>query len=364
LLAFAALVGALGAGAWSYRTPALTWYCLRGLTAADEEARGPWVSRVVALDWAAVPGLLVRLEGKDPTVCNNIEAALVALAKQWGPEDPRTQELADEIRERFLGLSTLGQISVLHVITATLRRDGPPTWPVALTRAAADLVAATRDRPELRVAALALAGALLDRAPSGQWVEGCRALADKGLGDDLPKARLAAVQLAMRPALQGDHALLTRVVPMLRDKAALTRRAALVALAPARDLVTEDELLPLLHDDDVEVQHLCVAALRSRGLTDDHLELARLISDPSPRARLKVLERLSHAEDLDTTAWLRRLSQDPSAAVRAAAARAAARYPQADLGDRLRDMARNDPSETVRQNALYYLQLRSTGASD
>ncbi len=69
-----------------------------------------------------------------------------------------------------------------------------------------------------------------------------------------------------------------------------------------------------------------------------------------------MLQHLGRQGDLDPGVWLRRLSQDSAAAVRAAAVRAAGAYPQVDLSDRLREMAQQDPSETVRQNAQYYLR--------
>ncbi len=115
-----------------------------------------------------------------------------------------------------------------------------------------------------------------------------------------------------------------------------------------------------MHDDDIEVQRLCEAALRSRGLSEAHLDLARLISDQQPGARLKVLDRLTRVTDLDPVVWLRRLTVDPCPAVRAAAARAAVHFPDSTLGDRLREMAERDPSETVRQNAQYYLKQAPT----
>jgi HEAT repeat protein len=347
---------AIAGFAWWQRTPVLTWYCLRGLAEADGDNRAIWVDRVVSLDTAAVPGLLNLLERKDPTICDNVEHTLIALVTQWGPEDERSVGLADNCRERFAGMSVLGQISALQVMATLLRLEGAKTLSEGLTRSAADLLEACRERPELRGAALVLACALLDRVPSGPWLDTCRALAEEGLGDRLWRSRLAAVQVVMRVPLQGDPALLAKVVPLLHDGQAELRRAAVVALATARNVLSEDDMLPLLHDADLEMQHLCEAALRSRGLSDAHIEMARLISDPHPPARLQVLERLGRTRDLDPAAWLRRLCQDPSSAVRAAAVRAAVRYPECNLGDRLREMARQDPSETVRQNAMFYLQ--------
>lgn len=355
ILAASAIVLLAGL-AWWQRTPVLAWYYLRGLADAETGNRANWVNRVVSLDAAAVPGLLELLQNKDPTICDNAEQALTVLVKRWGPEDARSAALADQCRTQFAGLSALGQISTMQVLATLLRQDGPQLLPAELTRSAGDMLQVSRDRVELRAAALMLASALLDRVPEGQWLDTCRTLAERGLADRLPRCRLAAMQLLMRKPLQGDNALLAKVVPLLHDAKSELRRAAVVALAPARDVLKEDDLLPLLHDINIEVQHVCEAALRSRGLSEEHLELARLISDPSPPARLKVLDRLARTSDLDPAAWLRRLTQDPSSAVRAAAVRAAVRYPASNLGDRLREMAQRDPSETVRQNATFYLR--------
>jgi len=166
--------------------------------------------------------------------------------------------------------------------------------------------------------------------------------------------RVAAIQVLLREPLRKDQELLTRIVPLLKDVSGPVRKAALVALGPARDIVGDDDLLPLLHDPDVEVQELCMIALNSRGLSENHLHLARLISDPRPAARLQVLHHLRGDTDLEPGVWLRRLSQDPAAAVRAAAVRAAAAQTRADLRDRLRDMAKEDPSPTVRELAGHY----------
>lgn len=352
----------LGGLAWWQRTPVLRWYYLRELAGVDEANREAWVKRVASLDWATVPGLLEQFTSKDPTICINIESALIALTRRWGADDPRTLALAQETRQGFPNWSPLGQLSGLHVMTAMLSQDGPKTWPLALTKTAGELLEACRDRPELRGSALALAGALLERVPQGQWLDTSRALAEKGLADRVPRTRLAAIKLIMRSPLQAENVLLAKIVPMLSDESPAIRRTALLALAPARDIVSEDELLPLLHDADFEIQQLCEATLRSRGLGDEHIEMARDISDASPAARLRVIERIGRARELDNpSAWLRRLSQDSCSAVRAAAMRAAAQNPLVDLGDRLHEMAQQDPSETVRQNARYFLSQRPSG---
>src|SRR5207249_14769 len=145
---------------------------------------------------------------------------------------------------------------------------------------------------ELRVSALQLAVALVERVPHGQWLEVCRALALSGLAAPEAATRVAAIQLVLRPPLRQENDVLARVVPLLKDSTAMVRKTALVALGPARELTSDDELLPLLHDPDEDVQNLCILALRSRGLQENHILLARLISDERPSARLKVLEHL------------------------------------------------------------------------
>jgi HEAT repeats len=97
-------------------------------------------------------------------------------------------------------------------------------------------------------------------------------------------------------------------------------------------------------------------ALRGRGLRPEHIKLGRILTDPSPVVRLQVLDYLGRASDLDAGIWLRRLSHDPSPAVRAAAMRAMSQQTAVNLTDRIDQMARNDPSPTVCVLARYYLK--------
>src|SRR5262249_16657006 len=133
------------------------------------------------------------------------------------------------------------------------------------------------------------------------------------------------------------------------------RRAALLAVGPARDVVHDDQLLPCLHDADPEVRRLCETALGSRGLRPEYLELGRLLTDPQPAKRLQVLHRLRDPTEPDPGLWLRRLSHDPSPSVRVAAMRAMTQQGFVDLSDRIDQMARTDPSPTVCQLAQFYL---------
>jgi hypothetical protein len=346
----------LGGVAWWQRTPLLTWYYVRGLSEADEADREKWVSRVASLDAAAVPSLLACLYDPEDRVCANAGAALSCLAEGWGAVDPRADVLLEELRNRFNTWSVPGQKAALAVPAALLRSLQTKSPPASLTLTSAALLTAAEKNPELKPRILSLAGLLVDRVHPGQCLETCCKLADQGLTDSDPDTRVLAVQLTLHTAKRAGSNRLGKVVPLLRDPSASVRRAAVVALAQDRDAIADDDLLPLLHDADVEVQRLCETALRGRGLQETHILLGRLISDDRPAARLNVLQHLNGATDLEPGVWLRRLSQDPVPAVRAAAVRAALTQPRVDLRDRLRHMAESDPSPTVRQLAGHYLR--------
>jgi HEAT repeat protein len=355
LLAAAALAAVLAGGLCWQRTALRTWYAVRQLAAADPEARDGCAERVAVLGEAALPAVLANLRSPDAQVCGNMAAALEALAGQGRADESPARAVVEGVAREFAHLSPAGQGCAVEVLTAVLQQEGPKILPGTVTGPAGDVLRAAAPQADLQYVVLTLAGALVERVPQGQWLAPCRALAEKGMTAEASQVRVAAVRLVLRGPLRQDVALLPKVVPLLRDPEPEVRRAALLALAPARDLVSEDDLLPLLHDDDAQVQVLCETALRSRGLHENHLLLARLISDESPRARLRVVQHLGQAADLEPTAWLRRLSHDAAPAVRAAAVRAAASYPHVDLADRLREMAAQDPSEDVRLTARHYL---------
>jgi HEAT repeats len=352
---------------WWQRTPLLAWYYVRGLAGAGDDTRPIWVQRIARLDSAAVPALLACLRRDDPRACGNAEAALISLVRQWGNRDPRALQCAEQATAGFAGLSGCGQQSALEVALMLLRAQPTPTpvWAPATQAAGRMLAAAVPMSDEsVQTRALALAEVLVDAVPQGQWGDTFGAVVRAGLKSPDPNSRVRAVHLTLHAALQTDPELLTQVLPLLRDPATPVRRAALLAVGMAEKIINEDTLLPLLHDPDADVRRLCEGALRGRGLQDEQLRLARLISDARPSARLEVFDRLSHSTDLEPGAWLRRLSQDPSPAVRAAAVRAAAAQTQVDLSSRLRQMAQDDPSPTVRQLAGHYWQqqVRELGA--
>lgn len=355
-LLIVALVGGLG---WSQREQIQAWYLVRQLANADQENREEYASKVAALEESAIPQVLNGLNSDDALVCGNLQFALMMVTQKWGRADARTVELVAQLHGRFDSFSAAGQEKTVLLLAGLMQMEGSrPLSPPFTKHIGAILLAADR-KPELRSATLLLAAELIDAVEPGQWVDACKAMAERGLKDDRPAARVAAIQLVRREPIRKDKQLLEQAIPLLRDAQPAVRRAALLVLAAESELVREEVFLPLLHDDDVEVQYLCELALRKRGLQDDDLAMARLISDKNPATRMRVLGYLHQRSDINLGEWLRQLSHDAEPAVRAAAIRACAEMPHVNMTDRLREMAERDPSETVRQNARYYLSLRS-----
>ncbi len=344
----------VGGGLWLGREPLLTWYYLRGLRRADDGQRERWAERVAGLDSAAVPPLLDLLAGDDRD-CAGARAALAALVRRWGADDPRGEELARRLSEGFARLGPAGQREVLQFESGWLRADGKaPTTDVAR--------ALTRELPEaaraadggVRGAALDLAAALLERPDYAESVGPCRELALACFTDAAAENRLRAAQLALHPGMD----LQQQALPLLRDPSAEVRCLAMLAVGPAQNVIGTDDLLHWLHDPDPEVRRLCEVALGSRKVPREHIRLGRMLTDPDHHVRLNVLDELHHAHDIDAGIWLRYLSHDPKESVRVAAARAAVEQhfgTPVDLRDRLEQMSKSDPSETVRQLMGYSL---------
>ncbi len=342
---------------WWQRGPLLAWYYVHGLASATDAEREVWVERACSLDSAVVPSLLACLRRENPAACNATRAALVHLVERWGNTDPRAQSLAEQMAGGFPGFSKCGQQAALECAVVLLKgKAGAAAPPAPLAVATGRMLATAATTPDagVQTAALALADLLVWSDTPGRWRECFREIVSAGLKNPDPGSRVQAIRLTLHETLREDSELQALVVPLLHDPQTPVRRAALLAVGMAEQAVSEDQLLPLLHDTDEDVRRLCEEALRGRGLRESHLKLARLISDPRPEARLQVLDHLACTSDLEPGAWLRRLSEDPSPAVRAAAVRAAAGQTQVDLSLRLRQLAQNDPSPTVRQLAAHY----------
>ena len=259
--ALVVLAGLGGIACWQ-REPVLAWHYVRQLTNANEDNREACAIKVASLDEAALPRLLDAMQNADANVCANVQCALMRLAKKWGPADPRAHQLAETMQTQFDVCSAAGKENIVLALTSLLRQEGPKPLPPRLTKAASAILMMAEPRAELRGAALLLAAELVDCVQPGQWADACRPMAERGLKDERVATRIAAIQLLLRAPMRKDKELLEKTAPLLRDPEAAVRRAVLVALASERDLVRDEALLPLLQDDDDQVQYLCEMALR------------------------------------------------------------------------------------------------------
>lgn len=181
--------------------------------------------------------------------------------------------------------------------------------------------------------------------------ESARPIAERGLCDPSAEVRERAVALAARLG-EAPPALL----PLLSDPSPAVRRAVVLAVGRDASVIGDDDLLRWLHDADSGVRAACELALRARGLRAEEVRFAYLLTDPNPRQRLDLILQILADDEIDVAVWLRRLSHDPSPAVRAAVVRAAAERRLTSLADRLAQMASGDPDPAVRQNANYFVE--------
>jgi hypothetical protein len=341
------LLAALG---WWQRDSLLAWYYVQGLLRADDGDRRHWIERIIQADSAATAELVHCLERPDVQVCGNCQIALTRLWEQWPADDARRAELLGRLTDAFPRLSLAGQRSAIDLQVHWL--ESAPTADLVASGVRLLPAAGRSLDKEVRGRAMTLAHRLLMCDRRQEIVAVCREAIRQGFQDAEAENRMLAVHCAAR----GEAQLLPQLVPLLDDPAPGVRQAALTALGPAGDAVTTDDLLRSLHDSDEDVRRLCEATLRGRGLRNEDVALGRLISDPRAGVRLQVFDTLRRANDLEPGVWLRRMSNDPVAAVRAAAVRAAGEQAQVDLTDRLTQMAQTDPSPTVRQLATFYVR--------
>jgi hypothetical protein len=349
----ALLVLLVGGGlAWFERASLRAWWVLRGLRQADEADRAAWIDRVADLGEPAFEGLLDCLCSGDDRACRNAVAALDHLSHTWGPGDPRTADLAGRQARAYSRLCPRGQALLLEAMTGWVS-DQPPS--PGVVSACSRMLAETAGSSDAHTiaAGLELAARLLRQPRTTEALRSARELARTALRSESPDNRLQAIRLSLLPGVD----LLDQVVALLHDPAVAVRRGAILAVGPADQVIRDEGLLPCLHDPDPEVRRLTEAALRGRGLRPEHIRLGRLLTHPSARARLEVLDHLDR-DDLDPGLWLRRLSHDSSPAVRAAALRVMSQQTLLDLSDRIDQMARSDPSPSVAWIARHYLESR------
>ena len=170
----------------------------------------------------------------------------------------------------------------------------------------------------VQAAALQMSVGILKQNPPPEVLGSIKQLVSAGAKSESSLVQIQAITVALNPKTD----CLQEVAICLKSPHKEVRQAAILALGPASETIMDEVLLPSLHDEDQTIVHLTETALQARGLREDQIRLGKLMADPKPVKRLEVLDHLSATRDIDPMIWLKKMSNDPSPAVRAAAARA------------------------------------------
>lgn len=351
-----------GVWGWCERTRLMAWYHVNQLTKASDDQVSSPLQALAELDDAPIAPLVERLKTNQERVCTRCGWALGKLVFQWGANHPNLQKLAAKLEEDFLVLSPLGRLQAFAILDAILLVHREETLSDSIMQPLGGILAAeARTREEsLLPAALQVANRLTYRSQPvpAEIVQSCRALVHAAIADPRPQCRLGAIRLASADPVGQLFQIVPLVMGNPPDPAPEVRALALVAIGGPEheDLVSTDDLIPLLHDSDLAVRQTCAKALASRGLSEFEVQLAARMTHPDPAIRAQVPSQVFDFPNLDAKQWLQRLSSDPAPAVRAAMVRAAAEFGALGLRERLWEITQSDPNPTVRQLAEYYLK--------
>jgi len=256
---------------------------------------------------------------------------------------------------RGLALAVAGQV------LARLAVDpAPPAWSKALEPAHGLLTSGLADSvPGVRVAATAEVGRLWSWTPGctptpyeertiDDWKQSFVAPTVRALAAREPETRAAAVACLAKLPINDAAA---PAAAYVADPEAIVRQQALIGFASRRDLLSEEAVLPLLHDPNPAVAFLARRTLMARGLNEDQVALGRLIAHPSAARRVSVIPQLLSRTDIDPVVWLVQLSRDADESVRAKALEALATRTTPEARSRLREMAQSDESARIRSAA-------------
>ena len=220
----------------------------------------------------------------------------------------------------FKSMEPMAQSEALRWLAQSLSKDQSETMSerrVSVARRLLDLSSLSEENT-VQAAALQMAGAILKQNPNPELIGAIRQLVSFGAKSESSQVQVQAITTALNPNLD----CLTDVTVCLKSPHKDVRQAAILALGPASETITDEVLLPCLHDKDKTIVHLTETALQARGLREDQIRLGKMMADPKPVKRLEVLDHLSATRDIDPMIWLKKMSNDPSPAVRAAAVRA------------------------------------------
>ncbi len=326
-----------------------------------EDSSLPELARAVAHgDGMALAVLKARVEKKAGSAAPS--ALSVAEADQW-------IGTLEGIVAGYSKFSGYGRASSVVVVSEVLQKfqvePTPANWRGVLTPAAHALGVSMADQTwEVRVAAISEIKALWSWSPACStspsdikwivgWKESFHDLVKQRLADPDPRARIAAVACLGALPLREES---EPAVALIEDRDPAVRGQVLLSFANRPTLLTEEAILPLLHDPEKTVITVAKGVLKDRGLTEDQIGLGSLVTHPRADMRASTFPLLKDRKDVDPVIWLVYLSRDPEEFVRAKAVEALAVRSTEEAKKRLAEMAANDTSPAIRRKAEKLIQ--------
>ena len=107
------------------------------------------------------------------------------------------------------------------------------------------------EEPEVKAAALRLAGPILKQRPPVEVVESLKLMVSSGVRSDSARVQIQTITAALWLALDWLEVTTVYLISQPRE----VRQAAVLALGLATEKINEEILLPGLHDEDLEDEY-------------------------------------------------------------------------------------------------------------
>ncbi len=374
--------GALGVGSLVVAT--LAWTMIPGDGTAESTSTKDKAAHIQQAP--AKPPIAERSERSLPDLAQGIRQgdgkALAALVQRLTPAQTENEPapapspltaaeagewygMLDALAAGYTSYSSQGKASAqdatYRIATKFAVEPTPPGWWIKALKPIHDVLSAGLSDPsaEVRAVALERVGSLWVWTPGctmtpaeeqtlGLWKQAFHEPVVQRLSDTESLPRAAAV--ACLAALPIDSAA-APAVGLIADPDPGVRLQVLSAFSNRENLLSPDDILPMLHDPVPDLAGLAERVLKARGLSQELVGLGRLITHPQPDLRASAIPLLLKRDDIDPVIWLLHLADDADESVRLAAVRAFAGRITPEVKRRLQQMATNDASSSVREAA-------------
>jgi hypothetical protein len=291
------------------------------------------------------------------------------------PRDSSSPKLTEEEGIEYVGAladlnrgfgkaNSAGKKMILDGVGKILARFGtdsaPSSWWEGLESTHAVFAMAMADAdPAVRAVALDEVGRTwtwvperslipIEEAKLADWKNGLYKEAVRHVADPVVSCRTAAVRCLAALPLNDQAA---PALALMKDEDWQVRVQVLGSFAERPDLLSVEEILPMLYDRQPELADLSERVLTTRGLSPDQIGLAKMLVHPKVGVRESAIALLLKRDDIDQIVWLLFLSRDKDPTVRAKVVAALEGHLTPESRRRLEEMGTNDPSPAVRAAA-------------